>query len=60
MKGIPENHHITCNPAEHLGCGKVVSTLTEKGADGKLVGRTFHVHFVNGKADADPGWRWRA
>jgi hypothetical protein len=54
VKGIAENHYIIVNPAEHLGTNNVVSTLVEKDHDGKLVGRTFHLHFVHGRADADP------
>jgi hypothetical protein len=54
IKGVVANHWLIVNPAEHLGVAAVVRTLTEKDADGKVVGKTFHLHFVNGKADADP------
>jgi hypothetical protein len=53
-KGVVASHHLIVNPAEHLGTGRVVTTLTAKDDDGKVVGKTFHVHFVNGRADADP------
>jgi hypothetical protein len=52
-KGIPENHHIACNPGGHLGLDKVPSSWTELNDHGERVGRTFHIHFINGRADTE-------
>jgi hypothetical protein len=54
IKGIVPNHYTTVNPGAHLGVDKVPSSWCEKTAAGPIVGREFHIHFINGRADADP------
>jgi hypothetical protein len=52
-KGVVANHYVTVCPGEHLGLGKVIAAWVETNSEGKLVGRVFPIHFVNGKADTE-------
>jgi hypothetical protein len=53
-KGIVPNHFVTVNPGAHLGTDKVPASWCEKNPAGQIVGREFHIHFINGRADAEP------
>jgi hypothetical protein len=53
IKGVCADHTMVVNPGGHLGTDKVLAFLCEKNDDGKLVGKTFHVRFVAGKADTE-------
>jgi hypothetical protein len=52
-KGVPANHWLAINPATHLGIAAVPSSWTVKDAEGRRVGKTFQIHFVNGRCDTE-------
>jgi hypothetical protein len=52
-KGIVASHTIAVNPGNHLGTAQVPAAWCERDGDGRLVGRTFYIHFVNGRADTE-------
>jgi hypothetical protein len=49
-KGVPASHYVIVNPGNHEGIAAVPAAWTEKAPNGDVQGKTFPVHFVNGRA----------
>lgn len=52
VKGLVPRHTTRVNPGGHLGVSNVLAALTET-VDGKIVGKTFTVEFINGRASTE-------